>query len=265
MFPIFYINLDRSVERNNEIINTLTSKNIVNYRVSGIDLQNIDKNALYDGVIDDIKYHVKNTQKCFGKKEIAIILSHIKCLKKIVESEYDICVVCEDDTSFEYIDNWNETIDDIIKHAPKNWKILKLHTSIDTAIKNNIVQYNKKINYLPLYKEALSSAGCYIIKKSSAIELLNKYVIDNIYTFPKSDEYVVCECIIFSLDNIYIYTKPIICVRDNNSASKGGYNILDIKSNIVIHNFWNPEKKLFAVKPCIKQKILSIKDKIKNN
>jgi hypothetical protein len=89
-----------------------------------------------------------------------------------------------------------------------------------------------------LSDSAINSAGCYIIKKATAQEILNKYLINNIYTFPNKNEYCVCECIIFSLNNIYMYTVPFICTQDNNVTCAGNFNQADENTNKIIHKYW---------------------------
>lgn len=275
MIPCFYINLQNATNRNTLMLNSLTNLNIQNYRIDAINSSSLshsnktNKNALESGFIDNMHFKINQNIKYKPRpKEIAIILSHIKTLNSIIDNNIDIAVVLEDDISLQYITNWNDTINDIINNAPKDWKIIKLHTSMHNEITNNISLYHKNILFTPLNKHSLSSAGCYIIKLSTAKEIINKYKKNNIYTFPNDNEFCVCECIIFSCDNIYLYTKPIICVNENNINSSGCLNPLDLNSNKVIHKFWNPNYK-FIIKKYIthnlpSRKILSLKQKILN-
>jgi GR25 family glycosyltransferase involved in LPS biosynthesis len=237
--PILYINLDRSIIRNNKMIDKLSNLNVIYERISGVDAQNISKNALIEGEYDDMKYHIKKNIKLKpGAKEIAIILSHIKALNKIIEKDFDIAVIIEDDLSFQYINNWNFMINNIINNAPSDWKILKLHTSAQLELNKNINLFEKGTEYIPLEKSAIHSAGCYIIKKEAAKELINKYKINDTFIFPHNDEYVVCECVIFSINNIYMYTGPYICVDDSNVTCSGGKNVSDLQTNKIIHSYW---------------------------
>jgi GR25 family glycosyltransferase involved in LPS biosynthesis len=237
--PILYINLDRSVTRNTNMIEKLNKLNVKYGRIAGIDAQLINKNALNEGEYENMKYFVKKNVKLRpGIKEIAIILSHIKTLNKMIEGDSDIAVIIEDDLSFQYINDWNFMINDIINNAPPDWKILKLHTSAQLELNKNINLFDKGTYYIPLAKTAIHSAGCYIIKKDAAKELINKYKINDTYVFPHNDEFVVCECVIFSIDNIYMYTGPYICVDDNNTTCAGGKNVADLQTNKIIHSYW---------------------------
>jgi GR25 family glycosyltransferase involved in LPS biosynthesis len=237
--PILYINLDRSENRNIRMVEELNKINANYYRIQGVDSQNISKNALKEGECQDFKYFIKsNIEFKPRSKEIAIILSHLKALNEIVKNNFEIAIIMEDDTSFQYIQNWNEKISEIISLAPDDWKIIKMHTSTPSEIESNINFCKKGINYIPLNAKAIQSAGCYIIKKETAIEILDKYNINNIYTFPHKNEYCVCECIIFSVSNIYMYTIPYICAIDNNLTCSGSHNPADKKCNHIIHSYW---------------------------
>jgi GR25 family glycosyltransferase involved in LPS biosynthesis len=237
--PILYVNLDRSENRNIRMVEELNKLNVKYYRIQGVDSQNISKNALKEGECQGFKYFIKSNLSFRPRnKEIAIILSHLKALNEIVKNNFETVVIMEDDLSFQYIDNWNEKISDIVKSAPANWKIIKMHTSAPKEIETNINLCERGINYIPLNTKALQSAGCYIIKKDTAIEILEKYNINGIYTFPHKDEYCVCECVIFSVQNVYMYTVPYICAIDNNVTCAGNHNPADLKSNQIIHSYW---------------------------
>lgn len=236
---VIYINLERSIIRNKKMIEALEKLNCKYVKIDAIDANNINKNQLKQGVINDYIYKIKdNVIVKPREKEIAIILSHIKALNYICENNIEIAIVMEDDISFQYVYDWNKQINDIINNAPKDWKILKLHTSAPLEVENNINLLNKNIYFTQLTYSAIHSAGCYIIKKSTSEELLKKYCINNIYTFPSKQEYVVCECIIFSTSDIYMYTVPFICVVDNNVTCAGNHNIADESTNKVIHKYW---------------------------
>jgi GR25 family glycosyltransferase involved in LPS biosynthesis len=245
--PILYINLDRSQNRNAKMVDELDKIDVDYYRIQGIDSNCINKNAqkfLSNGECQGFKYYIKpNIIFKPREKEIAIILSHLKAIKKLIESDFEIAVIMEDDISFRYIDNWNEKIEEVINFAPKDWKIIKMHTSAHNEIMNNIKLCEKNIFYIPMTTKLLHSAGCYIIRKEAAKEILEKYEKNGIYTFPHKDEYCVCECIIFSIPNIYMYTIPYICAVDDNITCAGNHNPADTKSNKVISEYWEKKGK----------------------
>lgn len=224
---VLYINLDRSTERNDKIQKSLQSLNISYTRVPGIDKNFLNKSC----------YQIKkNINSIPSKKVIAIILSHFKALQTMIDLNLDEVIIMEDDISLKYITNWITDINKI--NCNKNWKIIKLHTSLDLEIKKNIELYKKNILFTPINIKSLNSAGCYLIKKSTAIELLNKYMFDGIYKFPQNNEICVCEGLIFSVSDVYMYTLPLFCIINNNKTCSNNYNALDARSNAIIHKFW---------------------------
>lgn len=238
--PSYYINLDRSPERNTNISESLKNLNTTYYRVSGIDMDNITRNDFNGGIIQNMQYAIKKNKVYNPKgKEIAIILSHFKALQEIIKNDNDIAIILEDDMSFQYVTDWNKQIDEIILKAPSNWNIIKLHSSLVQRIEKNILLCKDNIFYDKLNNTQLQSAGCYIIKKSAAKLLVSRYYIDNIYNFPYENEYCVCECIIFSIPDVYMYTLPLLCSVNNNVTCAGNYNLADIQSNKLIHSYWN--------------------------
>lgn len=267
--------MERSIIRNKKMIEALEKINCSYTRINAVDANIINKNQLKEGFIDNYNYKIKDNVKINvnfkpREKEIAIILSHIKALNYICDNNIEIAIIMEDDVSFQYVYDWNKQINDVLNNAPENWKIIKLHTSAPQEVKKNINLLNKNIYFTPLIYSAIHSAGCYIIKKSTCEELLRKYYINNIYTFPSEKEYVVCECIVFSTSDIYMYTVPFISTVDNNVTCAGNYNIADRNTNKVIHNYWKNigvEKNKFfdSIYPEEQQqktKILTLKERI---
>lgn len=238
-----YINLDESIDRNCNMIDFFRKLNCNFHRISAINMKNMDKNALKEGKCDDMKYLIREKQKFnFSPKHVAIILSHFKALYYALKNEAEYAVIMEDDMSFEYIIDkkidWENKLNEIIINAPKDWSIIKLHTSSFMGIRENIKLYYKNVVYAKINRETINSGGCYIINKKAIEQLLEKYFIDGTFIFPHKNEYVVCESILFSLENVYIYTFPLFCVQKNNITSSGKKSALDINSNKDIYDIW---------------------------
>jgi len=239
--PIMYINLDRSTDRNLHMIESLTFLKTDFYRIQGIDMNSMPRKDYQTGSCQDMKYHIKPMMQCRPRqKEIAIMLSHLKAINAVIKNDFDNAIIMEDDMSFQYVDGWNETINKIINDAPNGWNIIKLHLSDKNGITKNIELCKKNIMYKKLDNcmEDLQSAGCYIINKKAAKLLIEKYLIDDTYTFPKDNEYCVCECVVFSISPVYIYTLPLLCALEKNITCSGTVNPADAQSNTIIHNYW---------------------------
>jgi len=89
--PIYYINLNRSTDRNTMLLNTFKEYGITNYkRVEAI-----------DGTLENFKD--KYTSEC-SNKEIACSLSHIKAIENAYNDNCNYAIIMEDDCNFEYLD-----------------------------------------------------------------------------------------------------------------------------------------------------------------
>tara|TARA_B100001121_G_C18699031_1_gene626465 strand:- start:1070 stop:1780 length:711 start_codon:yes stop_codon:yes gene_type:complete len=88
---IYYINLDRRNDRNEKIIKELELiTDIPIKRISAIDKNELNRNKLIEE-----KYITDKTSLRLG--QIACILSHMKVWEEFLNSNYDYCIILEDD------------------------------------------------------------------------------------------------------------------------------------------------------------------------
>ncbi len=138
---IYYINLDRSEERNSQLLHTLKDFNYDIHRISAVD----GKNLTYEDVPEYMyeyreKYH---THLTFG--EIACTLSHKKALKEFLQSDYDYAIILEDDAII------TPQLNTLLEHieSVRGWDIIKLE---NRKIKAKDQNYKvKEIEDLSLY------------------------------------------------------------------------------------------------------------------
>ena len=120
--PKYYINLDRSKDRNNvmkEEIAKYSVKNIERFpAVDGRLLKNVNK-----GEINGYTYQVKNNIKL---PELGATLSHLLLIKKIYDLKLDYALIMEDDMHFSLAPYWEKSLQDLIKETPKDWELLYL-------------------------------------------------------------------------------------------------------------------------------------------
>jgi GR25 family glycosyltransferase involved in LPS biosynthesis len=235
---IFYINLDRSIERHIIMQKSLMRKTKYTFnRVQGIDMKTIENK--FAGTCQNMNYKIKQRLTFYPReKEIAIMLSHLKMLQNVIDSGCDYALCLEDDVSFQYMQNFDDELIKIINSAPTNWNIIKLHSLTPKSIIKNLELYNKNILFNKIDTECIQSAACYLIKRDAVKLLLQRYYIDNTFIFPYEKEYCVAECILFNIPNVYVYTLPIICILSHNITCAGNYNVIELQSNRLIHEYW---------------------------
>ena len=121
---IYWINLDRSVERRKQMIETLKDpvfNNIKKHRVKALDgtdasfLQYLKKN------VENVNLE-KDTLKKY-----ACLLSHIKAIQEFANSGEKIGLIFEDDLSLQFKKYWKTDLETCICNAPKNWEIIQLY------------------------------------------------------------------------------------------------------------------------------------------
>jgi len=209
---IFWINLDRSFDRKENMLNLLKNFNIPNYRVSAVDgeiIKDIDTKYFKNmSIIDSSR--ITYTKNRFSNKEFATLLSHLNAIdmySNFNNLEYNVALICEDDLSLDFINYWKKSILEIINNAPKDWDIIMLG------------YFSLKINYEEEYPKWNGewSAISYLIKHSSAKKLceLKK---DKKWVYNDCDS-MVADSFIFSKLNTYLYKYPYMTFPNNNYST----------------------------------------------
>lgn len=161
--PVYYINLDRSIERNEFMIDQFRKWSITNYsRISGYDGATISAGKLLHGKIPD-----KLTAL-----EIGCVLSHLKAIRHFLEtSEHEYAMICEDDACFDTAQFWSFTWKDALNNLPYDWDIVQL------AIINAWA-------FVPRLHRRLTtdfSAACYLITRHHAAKVVKAHVVSRKY------------------------------------------------------------------------------------
>jgi len=156
--PIYYINLKRSVARNEKMIETFNKYNIKNYiRIEAV-----------DGTILDLTT-ILNYNKNITKYEVACSLSHIKAIDKAYNDNCDYAIIMEDDCNFEYLKYKKIPIIDLFNEI-SDCELLQLAIICRQDHNLNIVKTMDK------YKKGYrNSTAAYIINKKGMEKIINYY------------------------------------------------------------------------------------------
>lgn len=235
MYKIYYINLEKAKQRQNAIESEI--QNFPHMRINAFDAENMMEN-------NDYKFKKKEgLEYKITDRNVAITLSHFKAINTFLNDDCNYGIIMEDDVSLKYINDFDELIIEILNNAPENWDVVSLHSSIDKVIKKNIECYKNNILFRKLQKNEMKSSACYIINKNSGKKIIDRYKIDDIYTFPYKFENCSSESIIHQFES-YIYTEPTISIVENNLTSMGIYHVFDYKSNLVIKEYYASKKNI---------------------
>jgi GR25 family glycosyltransferase involved in LPS biosynthesis len=188
---IAWINLDRSVERRNNMENILKNIKINNTRISAIDGK----------VLDTSKFkppHLSNY-------EIACLLSHIKAINYLKDIEGEYFLILEDDVSLDNLKYFPINLEDIILDAPE-FDILTLYKTIDIPnlhlidkLEDLYIDYNK-FDIMRIW-----GAAAYIITKDAIDRFIKFAFCDKNNNFNISKQLEVADSFIYKHLNTYIY------------------------------------------------------------
>jgi glycosyltransferase involved in cell wall biosynthesis/GR25 family glycosyltransferase involved in LPS biosynthesis len=122
---ILWINLDRCTKRRNYMENLLELLDVPNHRISAIDGN------------DTSEYLVKLQELTpnLNKYEIATTLTHIKAINYCNKLKGNYFLIFEDDVSFDNLNYFTITLEDIIKNAPE-FDMLRIHNITDHVLPN---------------------------------------------------------------------------------------------------------------------------------
>lgn len=197
---IYWINLDRSPERREQMENQLKEYDInMHTRIDAIDGKNIEFSEYKDKCTDISVY------------ELACTLSHLKAIETAHNNGDEYALIFEDDCSFEYVQYQKHSIDELIEKMNNDhtdWNILQLCTCgrIDHCER-------MKANPNLIEKKSRDCTTAYLINKNGINRILqcnNKIA--------QCDNYIYKNC------TTYCITKPYFSYRFSNIFTSSVHN-----------------------------------------
>jgi hypothetical protein len=217
---IYWLNLDRTKDRRQNMENILSKFSIQNERIPAIDGKlNNDIKSTYFALNNNSEKYPN-----YSNTEYAILASHLLAINKFINKELfsemqvkentetNVCLICEDDLSLDFIQYWKKPISEIISNAPCDWDIIMLGYF---SLKLEYEEYSKWNNEW--------SAIAYLVNKNNIKDKFNQLkVFDNNNNFKwKCNEYdlMVSDNYIFSKFNTYVYKYPYFTFPNNNDST----------------------------------------------
>ena len=211
---IYWINLDRSKDRNIKMEKNMTYFSSLNTRIEAIDGNNILN-------IKDLNFHFLDSKISDKNKpnnsniEYAIILSHLTALEKIKTNieknnekynKFGYSLVFEDDVSFDFISYWEKDLYSLVQEAPSDWEIIMLgNFTLNLNYENNYRSWNNEWSALSYIINHNSLNKLDIIKQN------NKYDI-----FP---DVMVADNYLFRTFKTYVYKYPYFTFPNSNDST----------------------------------------------
>lgn len=195
---ILWINLDKSQDRYNYMLKQFNDYNITNHnRIP----------AIY---YEDLNCTV--TPSIFIK-EYACILSHVKALQYYKDNYNkigELCIIAEDDLSFNYVKYWKKKIIEYINNLPEDWEIFKMFiNNLEHNIKNTEIFNHKELKTY--------GAVIYLVNINSCNKIL-EYYKDIMY---KDNINITLDMLSDRkmYDICTTYVQPLFTFRDNNDTN----------------------------------------------
>lgn len=151
--PIFYINLDKSIDRKRIMEFQFDIANVPNWtRISGIDGSKLNKDSN------------------ITQNELGCTLSHIKAIETAYKQNLPMAIIMEDDCYFMHMGIFIERLNKLIKNAPSDWTLLNLGPS--HIICQDLFKFQ---TYIPIKKRNCYLATAYIINRKGMKNVLDNY------------------------------------------------------------------------------------------
>ncbi len=165
-YPVYYINMDKNVDRKIETIKQLSKIADKITRIPGVNGSKI--NNLHTDNVDGLLF--RNEYMKMTKPEIGCLLAHIKAIHTAFNNGDHIAMICEDDIYTEPY-KMSLSLEEIVKKAPSDWEWLQLYSGgADKSILNSVTHKNPQ--YLK-YNHTHWSCVAYLINRSGMKKLLD--------------------------------------------------------------------------------------------
>jgi GR25 family glycosyltransferase involved in LPS biosynthesis len=217
--PIYYINLDRSPQRQKFMEDQFKLYNITNYkRIVGIDGKQL-KNTLTDNINGTT---FTNNYPELTKNEVGCLLSHLKAIRTAYNNNLDQVLILEDDCSLDLMFFWeDDKLTSILNKLNKpDWEIFQLYTG-------NCINFNSKKCSLQTGEKDCWGCVAYLINRKGMEKIINfittniqneiilgKYFNNKLYpTRGQSDIFV------YQIAKTYYLETPLFCTNNSNLKS----------------------------------------------
>ena len=171
-FPtVYYLSLKESIDRQHDLERQFLDRGISYRMIEG-----------YDGRLVDIRNQLNITGSFVGNRNIpsevlAVGVSHLRMIYswyKDTNEEY--ALFCEDDVNFSLVDHWNFNFKDLIKHLPKDWKVIQMSLIKETPVNWSDMRMRRK-------KWNDWSCCAYLINREYARQIVRDYYHEDVDTY----------------------------------------------------------------------------------
>lgn len=220
----YLINLDRATKRLQNVMPKLQELDFPVSRVIAVDGNDMSDDYI-SSVADELAY-LKFFRMLPENGTIGCSLSHLKAWKEFLRSDNEFALICEDDITFDPIE-LKKTIKLLLRE--KNlWDIIMFEVLHGGTPKEIMKLGNDKS--LVVYLTNVTHAGCYLISRSTAYKLIEKF-----YPIKVPVDHYFTASWEFGITILGIEPRIVTQTGDISQIKTGGYKKINSKS-ILLHN-----------------------------
>tara|TARA_Y100000996_G_scaffold312148_1_gene248428 strand:- start:66 stop:851 length:786 start_codon:yes stop_codon:yes gene_type:complete len=206
-YPIYWINLDRSINRKKWIEKNFKKLGIHKHnRIPAVDGKKL---GMYNLSIPQEYYsnHSKN--------ELACTSSHLKCIEQAYNNRDNIAIICEDDVCFSLLKAVDKSLQEIINKCPRDWEIIQLGQSNPDKMKLLLKEKKEYVKWNKNYWGAF----CYVINRKGINKMYNSCFMNNNINIKKGYKHrIVADELFYNICKTYTLTKPVITFKTLGST-----------------------------------------------
>jgi len=233
--PMYYINLEKSKDRNDAMLQQKKEYNLSLERVeavNGYKLKSTQNDSFF--ITPGQKISFINLFSDFEniKPLIGCTLSHIKAIYTALENDDELAIIMEDDTSLITYNHFSKNINKIIEKAPPSWRVINLY---------HFCNSNKSQKFISNKENTCASALCYIINNKGMKELIDLVKINDRIVLKKTGkagepgaDVLAADFFLYNLVETYHYNGKILIFPNMKLQSTIHVEDYDFQLNIVV-------------------------------
>ena len=254
--PVYYINMNKDIDRKQYMESQLSNHFERYYRIPGVNGKLI-KNKNHD-IVDGIKFINEFKDNSLG--EIGCTLSHLLAIKTAYDNGEEIACIIEDDVYINLLNIQDESLDDFVKSVNNNnldWEILQLYHFESNNLSKNFIKIKDYTLHLHQKGKYPFSTVSYIINRKGMEKILSIMGNNPFYLMKYMSIYCTSDYILY--DQAKTYTiNPSVVIPNNteldstihtnhtNKHLKSSFNILKKYENKIKENQKIPNQILFV-------------------
>lgn len=229
--PVYYINMDKSKDRNEWMIQQL-SKNVDRYyrvpAVNGYSIQNKEQDT-----VDGVEFY--NNFKELTLPELGCTLSHLKAIQTAYENGEDMAIIMEDDVYIDMTNLLDNSVEELVENAPIEWEILQL-AHLNTKLNKSLKTFNQYSYHPHLRGKYEYYTSSYLINRKGMENILKKLGKNPYYLDTRHSDSGASDFIIYDNANTIILEPSILTPYNvnNNSVIHTDHTILHLERSLNI-------------------------------